>query len=207
MALVCLLFLLFFFRDLVSFRSSIASKKQQKILLRVLISSIPLLFVGLFLKSLVSWSFKEPVVASGFFITGTLLLSLRFNKNTQTVDIENLSLAKAFIIGVFQSLAVLPGFSRSGWTISSCLFLGLGKKDSVYYSFLIAIPAIGGSLLIELVQNFANIEFSYYLLVAFLVSYLSGTLALFLILKLVQKQRFSIFAFYLIPLGFYLLLF
>lgn len=211
-----------FFKELKSFAFDLNQPASRLLLLKVVVSSIPIAFVGLFLKSLVEQSFHETIVISGFLGTGLLLLSLpikdsifrlaRFGPHSSSykpahIHLNDLSFTKAFVIGIFQALAVLPGFSRSGWTVSISLFLGLSANQAVYYSFLIALPAIGGSLIVEVIQNFHNIHFSFNLLLAFVTAYASGTLALFLILKLVQKQKFFMFAFYLLPLSFYLLLF
>lgn len=202
-----------FFKDLKPFVFSFYKAKSMTLIFKILLSTLPLVFVGLFLKSFIEQTFNNKIVALGFLMTGVLLLSLIFKKKrvpfnkegSLLLELENLSFIKAFTIGLFQCIAILPGFSRSGWTTVPAVYMGLSQSAAVFYSFLIAIPAILGALLLEVFQNSSSFEFSLNLCLAFISAYLSGIFALFLIVKLVQKQRFYIFAFYLLPLSFYLI--
>ena len=196
-----------FFKDLKTFTLSLHTKPSQSLLLKIIISSIPLAIVGLFFRRLVEQSFQETFVAIGFLMTSLLLLSLFFKKKIPSSSLDHLSYSKAFLVGVFQAVAAFPGFSRSGWTVSAGLFLGLSPRASVYYSFLISLVAIAGSVLIEVVGHFHSIVFSFDLIIAFLTAYISGTLSLYLVLKIVQKEKFFLFGLYLLPLSFYLILF
>lgn len=202
-----------FFKDLQQTFTPLKSATTKKLLLNLTISTVPLVFVGLFFKSFIEQAFKQPVVAIGFLSTGALLLFLAFRQKKyfqSSLKLHELSLLQAFVLGLFQVLALLPGFSRSGWTISAGLFLGLRPQDAVYYSFLMALPAVAGACVLEIFEKVSNgfwQGFTFSVLLGFVTAYLVGVLALYWTLKLVQKERFFLFGFYLIPLGFYLLLF
>ena len=186
---------------------SLFTLKDSSLLLKVLVALVPLFFAGLFFKSLVIESFKNGVVSLGFLATGIFLLSLLFKQTSN----EPLTFLRAFLIGVIQAFCVLPGFSRSGWTIGAGMLLGLSPQRAAFFSFLIALPAIAGALLVEgLTQTFSGAEslsLSGGLVLAFFTAYISGILALLAVLKLLHQKKFYLFGLYLIPLGFYLAFF
>ena len=126
---------------------------------------------------------------------------------------QELTFSKAFFIGLMQILAFFPGMSRSGWTIATALFLGCSKKESALFGFLLAIPAILGACVWELLQNpWSNLwqnplvaegdKLNFYpLILAFLASWLFGWLALKIFVRSLKNLSFPYFAFYLWPLG------
>ena len=201
--------LLVFFKDLKQLSFSIQKKENQLLILKILTALVPLIFVGLLFQSnLEKYGFQEWVVGLGFLLTGLLLFTPpSLFKNRQAGELKDLSFPVAFAIGLAQTLAVLPGFSRSGWTIAVGLLLGLKSRAAVSFSFLIALPAIFGSCLVFFLQEGGIRIFSGELLWAFVTAFISGTLSLLLVLTLVRQRKFYIFGFYLIPLGGYLLFF
>ncbi|MGI9549385.1 MAG: undecaprenyl-diphosphate phosphatase [Bdellovibrionales bacterium] len=197
-----------FFKDIKSLAFSLNKKASYSLILKVFVSCIPLGLLGFFFKKIIEQSFQTTFVALGFLTTALLLLSLWFKKASSSYSsLKDLSYLQAFVVGVFQAIAVFPGFSRSGWTISASLFMGLSPYHAVYYSFLISIPACLGVLLIEIGSQFHLLNFSWSLAFGFLTAYISGTICLYFLSKVVQKQKFFLFGFYLLPLSFYLLLF
>lgn len=184
--------------------------RRKQLILKVLVALLPLVVTGLFFKSLVVNSFKQEFVVSlGFLVTGFLLLSLVFKKPSN----KPLTFMKAFLIGLAQALAVLPGFSRSGLTLWAGLYLGLSPARAAFFSFLIALPAIFGALLFEVLSRYSATgpllepALSNSFIWAFFAAYISGTLALLVVLKLLALKKLYLFGFYLIPLGSFLLLF
>lgn len=120
-------------------------------------------------------------------------------------NLKTLSCLRAFGIGCVQALAVLPGLSRSGSTITAGLAAGMKRQDAGTFSFLLAIPAIGAAGLVEILKLFkeggaGNVEFLP-LAVAFLVCFLVSLCALSLLIRLLRMRCIGYFAFYLIPLG------
>ena len=184
--------------------------KDSSLLLKVVVALAPLFFTGLFFKSFVAKSFQEGFVSIGFLATGVFLLSLLFKRQASN---EPLTFLRAFLIGMIQAFCVLPGFSRSGWTIGAGILLGLSPQRAAFFSFLIALPAIAGALLVEgLTQTFSGsgaevVSLSGGLILAFCTAYISGIFALLVVLKLLHQKKFYLFGLYLIPLGLYLAFF
>ena len=213
-----------FFKDIRFFVFNIQKQQNFKLFLKLCVALIPLFFVGLFFKSFVQQSFTKNIVALGFFSTGGLLLSLFFATHNSffkktfpllalknKLSLQDMSYLQAFFIGLAQSLAVLPGFSRSAWTIAIGLYCGLSSRSAVYFSFLISIPAIAGSFLIHIAPYVLNpspakglgfaVPHLFTLLLPFTLAFVSGLLSLLLILKMAQKQNLFLFSFYLLPLS------
>ena len=141
----------------------------------------------------------------GFFLTGILLFSTRF-KPENPMDFsfikKSTALKTAFLIGMAQTLAFFPGISRSGWTIAIALFLKWPKKQAVFFSFLLAIPAILGGSVFEWIENPPKKDFSIGTLsLAFFSSWFFGHLALKGLIHSLKKDLFPYFAFYLWILG------
>lgn len=198
-----------FYKEIKSFVLGIQEEKNLKLFFKILVSLLPLLFVGLFFKSFVQESFEKNTVALGFLSSGLLFLPLFFIKG-KNLTLEKMSFGQAFLIGLAQSVAVFPGFSRSGWTIAVALYCGLAPRSAVYYSFLISLPAIAGSALVDLMLNlsknpggdilFLGVE-PVFVLLSFFVAFFSGFLSLLVVLKTVQKEKLYLFSFYLLPLS------
>ena len=109
----------------------------------------------------------------------------------------------AFIVGVAQAIAILPGCSRSGWTITTALLLGLGFKSAAEFSFLMSVPAILGALAVELAGNRAAIAGGELpaLAIGAAAAFFSGWFALRLVIRILGSGAFHRFAWYLIPAG------
>ena len=196
-----------FAKDLQRMGLSLRTKETHSLLLKILTALTPLVIVGLFFQtSLEKQGFQEHIVGMGFLLTGLLLFMIPLLNRNRALSLKDLTFPMALGIGAVQALAVLPGFSRSGWTISAGLFLGLSPRSAVAFSFLIALPAIFGALIVHLIQD-GGMVFSKDLARAFGSAYISGTLSLWLVLSLTRRKKFHLFGFYLIPLGLYLLFF
>ena len=198
-----------FSKDLKNLSSSIQKREPLLLILKVLLALAPVICIGLFFQdALEKKGFQEWVVGLGFLLTGFLLfIPPTLFKIPSAKELKDLSFSSALIIGLVQTLAVLPGFSRSGWTIAAGLLLGLTPKAAVTFSFLIALPVILGSCAVVFLQQGGMEIFSREMLWAFFAAFTSGTVSLLLVLKLVQQNKFYLFGFYLIPLGCYLLFF
>ena len=199
--------LFFFFKDIKLLFFDIW--KKFSLFFKILISLIPTLIIGLFFKSFVEQSFEKNLICFGFLVSGLLLLSLFFIKQQQK-NLEEISFLQAFLIGLMQALAVLPGFSRSALTIATGLYFGLSARSAVFFSFLISLPVIAGSSLIDFLSkssalsvNINTIELS----LAFLSAFFTGIFSLFFVLKAVQSHKLKFFSFYLIPLSIFMFFF
>ncbi|MBC8438643.1 MAG: undecaprenyl-diphosphate phosphatase [Deltaproteobacteria bacterium] len=161
----------------------------------ILIGSIPTAFIGLILKQFEHILFaSEVLVGFMLILTGTILWASKnfyFSKSKK----DGFSIKKVLIIGVGQGLAVIPGISRSGTTITLGMFLGLDRHNAAKFSFLLSIPAILGAQILS-IKDMINSGFviDSITIYATIVSFITGLLALKLLLSLVHSGRFHLFA-------------
>lgn len=131
--------------------------EDSRLLLAVIVASVPTAILGLALKKAGVEAAGPPVVAAGLVITGVLDLLVRKKdagdaRGGAAVDETAPTLGTALVIGLAQGVAVLPGLSRSGSTIAAGCTLGLGAGAAARFSFLISLPAVGGATLLEAVK-------------------------------------------------------
>lgn len=196
----CLALLAFFFKDILAlFRSF-------KLLFLILVVTVITGIIGItgkdFLESLFS---SARLAAVALIVTGTILFfaSKFMNGKRNTPDLKD-----AIILGFTQAIAIIPGISRSGITVSTLLFRGITKEDSFRFSFLASIPVILGAALLEA----KDIDFSQKLNtinlgVGLLVSFISGLFALFIFKKIIGKAKLHYFGYYCIIVAVLTLLF
>ena len=170
----------------------------------LVIGTIPAGVAGIIIKSKFRDLLESPLIA-GFMllITGGLLLLLKFLPQRDG-EYQSLSWAKAFEIGLFQAAALMPGISRSGSTIVGGRLLGLKTEDAVTFSFLLAIPAIGGATVLEakdLMEEGTGAIDPVALGLGAAVSFLVGIFALQWLIAWSRKGRLYLFAFWCIPVG------
>jgi undecaprenyl-diphosphatase len=173
----------------------------------ILISMIPVAIVGFFFKDKI-----EEVFGSGLLIVGIMLLVtaalLTFSYFAKPRQRENISPLHAFIIGIAQACAVMPGLSRSGSTIATGLLLGNKKEKLAQFSFLMVIPPILGEALLD-VKDIAEVGFSEAMsglspvtaLVGFLAAFIAGCFACKWMINLVKKGKLIWFAVYCVIIG------
>lgn len=173
---------------------------EKEYVAKILLSCIPVMIVGLFFKDYV-----EEIFGSGLLIVGCCLLGtatlLTFAYYAKPRKKENISYLDAFIIGLSQAVAVLPGLSRSGTTIATGLILGNKKESIAQFSFLmVLIPILGETFLnvIDIIKDPASISGIGFmpLAVGFLGAFLSGCLACKFMIDLVKKGKLIYFAIY-----------
>lgn len=168
--------------------------------INILISMIPVGIVGLFFKDQV-----EEIFGSGLTIVGIMLLVtaalLVFSYYARPRQRESISPLHAFLIGIGQALAVMPGLSRSGTTIAAGLLLGNKKESMAQFSFLMVIPPILGEALLDVLklmkgdEAFGDIEFLP-LAVGFLAAFVSGCAACRWMISIVRKGKLLYFGIY-----------
>ncbi len=173
---------------------------ETKYFINILISMIPVGIVGVFFKDQV-----EEVFGSGLLIVGCMLLVtaalLVFSYYARPRQRENISPLHAFIIGLAQAVAVLPGLSRSGSTIATGLLLGNKKEKLAQFSFLMVIPPILGEALLDVVKGlkgeeaFGGID-ALPLIVGFVAAFVSGCVACKWMINIVKKGKLVWFGMY-----------
>ena len=169
---------------------------------RIFISMIPIIFLGIFFKEEVEGFFTGNVVLVGsmLIVTSMLLLSTYLIKN----NTKKISFLDSFIIGVAQALAVLPGISRSGATISTGLLLGNKKANVARFSFLMVLIPIIGANFKDIYEGGMSAESGIGiipLLVGFLAAFISGLLACKWMIGIVKKGKLIYFAIYCFLIG------
>ena len=171
---------------------------------KILLSMIPIFVVGVFFKDQV-----ESLFGSGLLIVGCCLLLtsllLAFAYYAKPRQRETISYRDAFIIGIAQACAVLPGLSRSGSTIATGLLLGNKKESIAQFSFLMVLAPILGDALLETIhilqgEVVVNIPLTS-LLIGFLAAYISGCFACKFMIRIVQRGKLIYFAAYCLIAG------
>ncbi|NLB74196.1 MAG: undecaprenyl-diphosphate phosphatase [Firmicutes bacterium] len=188
----------------VSIRSAIMKDGYRKIAVSIIIASVPAAVMGMVFKPLVYMLFSSKLAVGVFLVaTGTVLWLGEYSSRSR-IEPAGLTVWKSLCIGIAQGFAIAPGFSRSGATISTGLFVGLSKEDAARFSFLLSIPVILGAGLLELrdVDALGFVTGSRVpILLAFIASIVSGYLAIRLVLTVVKRRRLTIFAVYTWILG------
>ena len=173
---------------------------ETRYVINILISMVPIGIVGVFFKDEV-----EAVFGSGLLIVGCMLLVtaalLSFSYYYKPKQKENISMKDAFIIGLAQACAVLPGLSRSGTTIATGLLLGDNKAKLAQFSFLMVMPPILGEGLLDGIklmkgEDIAGSISTLSLLIGFIAAFVAGCLACKWMINIVKKGKLVYFAVY-----------
>ncbi len=184
--------------------------RGRRLLLKVIMATIPVVVVGITLHDLINRAFSSIYVpAIMLFLTGTLLLTAE--KLMKKRGRSEVTWLNALWMGLGQALAVLPGLSRSGTTISAGMISGVTREAAARFSFLISIPAIAGATVMELPQvlnsgNAVQAADPAALIAGALAAVISSYLAISLFLKFLKGGRLMFFVYYTWALGAFVLL-
>ena len=180
---------------------------DQRYMLNILVSMIPIFVVGIFFKDAVESIFGQGLLVVGccLLVTAGLLAYSYYGKPRQK---ESISLVDAFIIGIAQAVAVLPGLSRSGSTIATGLILGNNKAHMAQFSFLMVIPPILGEALLDTIEvakkgfsaAFGDLSVMA-LVVGFVAAFVSGIAACKWMIGIVRRGKLIYFAYYCVAVG------
>jgi undecaprenyl-diphosphatase len=188
-----------FWRDIKSvvkdFSTLGPSKKSRTLLYALILGSIPAGVVGFLYKTDIENAFRSSNSVALALIAGSVLMFVGDRLSRQ----GGLSPLKGFLTGVFQALALIPGVSRSGSTISGGLITGLSREEAIRFSFLLLIPVSCGALFkVILDAGFSNFTqfFSLDGIIAFVVAFLSGIWAVRFLVRYLSKNSFTIFIIY-----------
>jgi undecaprenyl-diphosphatase len=170
------------------------------------LATLPAVTIGFTLKDRIIDTFDSmPVLGVGFLVTGTMLFFATAVRGADR-DEETLGLGAAMTIGCFQALALLPGISRSGSTISGGIFARVRPDVAARFSFLLGIPAILGAVVLQAPAMVSlGPEARVPLLVGVTVAGVSGLAAIWTVLRLVETGRLHFFSYYTWALGIALL--
>ena len=181
--------------------STIGKTPHLRLIWFLLLGSIPTGLIAVLFKDSLEAIFGKPiVVACMLIITGIILQLSRLGQKRPRAEAP-LRAWHTPLIGIAQGLAITPGISRSGSTISISLLLGLSPQVAAQYSFLLSIPAILGAVIIKL-KDVGEITIAPAVIVAgILTSFIVGYIALRLLLAMLNRGKFSVFSYYCFALG------
>jgi len=168
---------------------------------KIIISMLPAALIGVFFETELESLFSNNIVLVGamLIITGLLLLLADRAQNTS----KNVSFKNAFTVGVAQAVAILPGISRSGATISTAVLLGIDKTKAARFSFLMVIPLIFGKIFKDIFSGELSYENAQIISlgIGFIAAFVSGLLACTWMIRLVKNSQLKYFAYYCAVVG------
>ncbi len=202
--------LLYFWRDVVRILLGIkdigtgnVKSANSKLTLYILISSIPVIIAGFILNMFEpDWLKTLYVIAWATIIFGIVLWYID-KKYPEEREIKDLTVKDAIIIGCAQMLALIPGTSRSGITMTAARFMGFSRSESAHYSMLLAMVAISGAgalISLGLIKS-GDISLGMDALIAVALSFISGWISIAVMMKFLQNSTFTVFAIYRVILG------
>ena len=169
------------------------NKSSLEYVILLIVATLPAVLIGLLFNNSIKNLYNIYWVSIFLFITGIMLLISKFSKQKSM----KFSYFQAFIIGLFQALAILPGVSRSGMTIGIALLLGVNKNEASKFSFFMAIPIIIGAVLLETINinSIQSINLTN-LFVGFLTAGITGYFSIKWLITIINRFHFWKFSFY-----------
>lgn len=175
--------------------------EDMQFLTKIVISMIPAVLVGVFFEDELEQLFGGNILLVGcmLIVTAILLFLADKAKNTN----KNVSFKNAFIIGISQAIAMLPGISRSGATISTSVLLGNDKTKAARFSFLMVVPLIFGKIAKDVLSGDLTYQSDHFTAISagFIAAFIAGLFACTWMIALVKKSKLSYFAIYCVIVG------
>ncbi|PQJ31311.1 UDP-diphosphatase [Nonlabens arenilitoris] len=192
-----------FRKDIFNLLAGIFTGKSEDLIFagKIILSMIPAVIVGLFFEEQLEALFNGNIVLVGcmLIVTGLLLFLAGRAKNTG----KNIGWKDALLIGVSQAIAMLPGISRSGATISTSVLLGNDRTKAARFSFLMVVPLIFGKIAKDIMSGDISMESSTSmpLLIGFIAAFVTGLIACTWMISLVRKAKLHYFSYYCFAVG------
>lgn len=173
-------------------------REEWKIFVGIVIGTIPALFFGYLFKDLIP---ESPLVIAIASIVMALLLGLAEKIGTRKRDFNHLEVKDGLLVGLGQTLALVPGVSRSGSTLTTALFLGLQRQTAARFSFLLGIPTLTIATLYQSTKALRSIESFLPLLVGIISTFIFSYLSIAWLLKFLQRKSTWVFVWYRLAFG------
>ncbi len=169
----------------------------------LLLGTIPAAVIGFLFEDIFETVFRDTVSVIEFLLLGSMLMVIAEIQYKRVKKAEYLSLGKGIIIGFFQCLALFPGFSRSGSTISGGMITGMNRETAARFSFLMSVPIILGAGIYQLIGNVSDFTIGNLgmILIGFLSSFLSGIVAFRILMSILKSRSLYPFIFYRVALA------
>ncbi|MBI4037655.1 undecaprenyl-diphosphate phosphatase [Candidatus Curtissbacteria bacterium] len=193
---------IFFFRDY------LRALKDRNLLLKLTVGTIPAVVLGLAFESLIESTLRQILIVAGGLIIFSFVMLIAEKVNKKSKQKSQITIKDAFIMGVFQSIALIPGVSRSGSTISGGLLLGLKREEAARFAFLLSGPIIAGAgtkKFLEVLTADATGSSLGIFVIGISSSGIFGYLTIKYFLKYVSKNSLALFIIYRLILGFVLI--
>lgn len=203
----------YFYKDWINMITKGLTKPKSndgKIFWYLVTATIPAAIAGLLFEDIVDSFFRKQyfLIALALIIVGIVIYLLdKYSKNNKTI--KTITLKDALIVGVSQTLALIPGFSRSGTTIATSRYLGINKEDACKFSFYLSAPVVSGAVVLSLLKdNTINLILANgsYFIIGILVAFISGLLCINFLLKYIRNNDFKLFMYYRIIFGLIIIL-
>ena len=168
---------------------------------KIILSMVPAVFIGFFFESEIESLFNGNliIVGSMLILTGALLFLADKAKPSE----KKISLSSSLIVGIAQAIAIIPGISRSGSTISTAVILGIDKENAAKFSFLMVVPLIIGKVIKDITsaETIVNNESVFPLIIGFVFAFITGMIACKWMIKLVKNSKLKYFSIYCFLVG------
>jgi len=176
----------------------------------LILATVPAAIAGVLLEDVIDSFFRKQLwlIALALIIMGIIIYVVD-KKSESKKDMKQMSIKDAILIGCAQVFALIPGFSRSGTTITAARALGLNREDSAKFSFYLSIPVVAGASLLTLIKDNTLAIISENLLIfglGILISFITGLLCIAFLLRYIRKNDFKLFMIYRVILGIVVLL-
>ncbi len=199
-----------FFKALPRGLSGILSDFKAKFFLILIIGSVPAALIGFVFQDFIEKNVRQPLLVAGFLIGFSLVLFLADRVGKGNRDQKKVGFIDGLIVGLAQSVSLLPGVSRSGITITSGLFRNMDRETATRFSFLLSTPIIVGAgalKLKDIFQGSVAAGSQAVFLTGFIAAAISGWFAIKFLLKFVQTNNFTVFVIYRLLVGFAIIAF
>ena len=177
------------------------NNEEFKFSLKILISMLPAAAIGVIFSDELEVLFDKQIVLVGvmLWVTGILLMVADRAKNTS----KDVTFGHSIIIGIAQAIAILPGISRSGATISTSVLLGVDRSKAASFSFLMVVPLILGKIAKDLIDGGLHINSDQLgiLIAGFIAAFITGIVACQWMIKLVRNAQLKYFSYYCFLVG------
>lgn len=190
--------------------------KNQNLMMNIILSFIPTAIVGLFLHKIIKGIFFESftLIATSLFVIGFAFLVFEYLLKRKIIKTDKkiiqMTIVQALMIGLAQSIAVVPGVSRAGAVILTMMLLGFDREESALYSFVLAVPTLFAASAFDFIKTDPQLIFSgnnpIFLLIGLITAFLSALLAIKWFIKFLQKNSLSYFGVYRIGLALIIML-
>ena len=201
--------IIFFFNDLFKILVEGLTKgvktKDGKLFWYLILATIPAGLVGVLFEDIFDSFFRKQLwlIAIALIVMG-IIIYIVDKKSKISINIKEMKWYQALLVGCAQVFALIPGFSRSGTTITASRFLGLDREDSAKFSFYLSVPVVAGASLLSLIKDDTlNIILDNLMIfgTGILISFITGLLCISFLLKYIKKNDFKLFMIYRIILG------